>query len=74
MKGKINEKGYLEIKRTTRYMVQWCPFSNGQSMCGDWCPLFGEPVYEKDGRVLLTICQNSWFDFKKDDFTDERGE
>jgi len=49
MKAKINKSGFLEIKRKGKYKLQFCPFtfssdfSAENRVCGDWCPLFGEP-------------------------------
>lgn len=47
--------------------------------CGDWCPLFGEPIktessdihgnYRIDGGAHLSLCQTHYY---FDQFTDER--
>ncbi|NCC14691.1 MAG: hypothetical protein EOM32_15110 [Spirochaetia bacterium] len=50
MKGKIDSKGKLLIERADGMKMQDCPFSP-ESSCGDWCPLFGEPVFDED-RVM----------------------
>ena len=57
MKIKIDADGILWIERAGVLKEQFCPFDPGDGddkcvMCGDWCPLFGEPF---DGG--LTICQ-----------------
>ena len=55
MEGKISDEGLLSIKRGNNFKLQQCPFTVNQlsegmiiaakiNNCGDWCPLFGEPV------------------------------
>ena len=80
--GKICIDGQLSIKRGTKLKEQMCcsalPDEEGDyPECGDWCPLFGEPVFNvvgKDGKnkaAGLNICQNRCLEFEK--FIDERG-
>lgn len=82
MKGKIDKDGTLYIERKGKYKCQCCPIPEIKGMegvvsgCGDWCPLFGEPVatttehYPDDDYITLTICNNRTLIF--DEFTDER--
>lgn len=62
MKIKITEDGCLELERKGYMRLQHCPFylnSVQVKCCGDWCPLFGEPVEENNSeRSYLTICNN----------------
>ena len=52
MKIRITENGLLEIVRSGKGSAkQYCPFTSilqrlhGEyGRCGDWCPLFGEPI------------------------------
>lgn len=49
MKGKIDKNGWLTIERSDTERPQLCPVAAYNpdidfSRCGDWCPLFGEPV------------------------------
>lgn len=71
IKGKINKLGCLEIDRKIKFVEQYCPVSQNDVRCGDWCPLFGEPEYEDDATVLV-ICQNKVLLFEKETFLDER--
>lgn len=50
MKIQIDEKGRLQIERAGAMKAQWCPYSEGvsQALCGDWCPMFGEPDWKID--------------------------
>ena len=47
MEGIINEGGILKIKRGGKMATQMCPFAEGEARCGDWCPLFGNPIISK---------------------------
>lgn len=69
MKGKIDKDGVLHIERAGVMRQQWCPQSGGH--CGDWCPHFGEPKYDR-GReaTVIDICSGKRLVF--DEFTDER--
>lgn len=78
MKGKITNEGRLYILRGDRYKAQYCPHYLDNS-CGDWCPLFGEPVrYQTQGvtqdnkeifRTSLHLCR---IQLVFDEFEDER--
>ena len=48
MKLKIDKDGNLHIERAGRWKKQTCPHAG---LCGDHCPLFGEP--DQDG---IEIC------------------
>jgi len=81
MKGKIGSDGALYLERGGELKTQYCPFetpagSAGPSVCGDWCPLFGEPNVIGPGGVhaayLGIRCGNSRI-LQFDDFADERG-
>lgn len=64
----IDQEGYLSIKRGNKCRHQFCPKmvpSREQDIfmrCGDWCPLFGEPISHewlptpKDQEMSLEIC------------------
>ena len=81
MKGTINASGELIVERAGRMHAQYCPFTTTKRAvlgggvivervrCGDWCPLFGEPQQEKDGR-WLELCHGKMWHF--DEITDER--
>jgi hypothetical protein len=71
MKGLIDKVGFLSIVRGRDTKPQKCRFTttlipneNGQPVfvnmtCGDWCPLFREPVRNKVGDIIqykLGIC------------------
>lgn len=79
MKGKIDENGWLNIERAGEMKEQECPFAN---MCGDWCPLFGEPdttitkiafmggtLVNEKAETRLKICRA---ELLFDEFSDER--
>lgn len=78
MKGKIDSNGWLRIERGGKEKLQECPFMqrafqvNDVSIapCGDWCPLFGEPVDCSEGYFTLSLCQKT---LAFNVFTDERG-
>lgn len=92
MKGRIDKDGTLYIKRDSRHDgTTYCPFQQtnlwGKDvMCGDWCPLFGEPYPHTEranpangldrrmvetGQTVLMLCQTALI---FDEFTDEREE
>lgn len=50
MDGRIIKKGILIIKRKERMEVQHCPYEHPDDykVCGDTCPLFGEPEVETE--------------------------
>lgn len=62
MKGMIDSGGYLRIWRLwqnpqDKAPRRACPFAlQMMRACGDWCPLFGEPVDTPAGTELQ-ICQ-----------------
>jgi len=75
MKFKINKNGYLEIFRKNSYKIQGCPYGVNRD-CGDWCPLFCEPVSlsgEHNNPTFLKIC-NAEFDVFRwsEEMSDER--
>jgi hypothetical protein len=74
MKAKINKKGKLEIKRVNEFKKQSCPFSQSEPvfLCGDNCPLFGEPFITDTG-VYIQLCHKT-LSLSPKDFTDERGQ
>ncbi len=70
MKGMINKQGVLHIQRAGYMQAQDCPYSSVPNdkyrKCGDWCPLFSEPIYLGKDRIGgipvpsfdITICQD----------------
>ena len=88
MKGKIDSSGYLWIERGEKMKPQQClsmvkhsshgsvgmgtRSSVSNRSCGDWCPLFGEPILFQRGVCdnNLMLCQGRILHFDK--FTDER--
>ncbi len=62
MKGKIDKKGWLLIKRGSAEKHQYCMHGTEDEGCGDWCPCFGEPEPERHAGgkpyVNLCICRN----------------
>lgn len=44
MKAKIKKIGRLDINRSGIWKAQVCPHDPEHGGCGDWCPLFGEPI------------------------------
>ena len=73
MKGRINKHGRLRIGRAGKLKDVFCPHqpeARGEmKSCGDWCPLFGEPVSQDDGKTWIELCECSWF---FTDFEDQR--
>lgn len=69
MKGKIGKNGSLYIERAENMTAQACPFSTDEP-CGDWCPLFGEPMRHKN-KWILNLCQPTLL---FEEFVDERKE
>lgn len=79
MKGKIDNNGWLWIERGSKEKLQECPFMQRAfevndiaiAPCGDWCPLFGEPKLEIDGKsAIIEICDGKTLFL--DQFADER--
>ena len=72
MKIKISRNGNLEIERAGEWKEQYCPHCPRipeERLCGDYCPLFGEPKYRTglgeqttleicDGKVLVGYIQD----------------
>jgi hypothetical protein len=68
MKIRITTEGALQRERKGTLKEQYCPYevhgvSPGYMVhmpCGDWCPLFGEPVPcfadRKDSEGSLQLC------------------
>ena len=71
MKAEITKTGNLRFDRPG-YMgkPQNCPFQE-EVNCGDWCVLFGEPIYEKTISVELKLCKKTYY-FNPEDFEDLR--
>ena len=62
----IAPNGFLQRSRKDKLQVQFCPLAspNMTIRCGDWCPHFGEPVYELTGLTrhtgtLTLTCQSA---------------
>ena len=86
MKGKIVKEGWLQIQRKGEFKEQYCPkrIEHIERLCGDWCPLFGEPEVQhftntelsnghqivNDRKIVINICQDKQLRF--DEFEDER--
>ena len=59
MDGRIR-KGSLEISRHGEWQLEYCPFSFSTRLCGESCPLFGEPEpaeHVDSAKTRLKICQ-----------------
>jgi hypothetical protein len=77
MKIEIDKNGYLHIERAGRMKKQSCPCRSGKlgefMECGDWCPLFSEPFYTDENRIVhIGLCHRTKISCKTADFTDER--
>ena len=101
MKIKIDADGFLHIWRGGEFKTQVCPHNRMVALgedwdtneyiekfriCGDWCPLFGEPerythcdwgerdrkegFYERD-KVCIALCRKNLVVYAED-ITDER--
>ena len=75
MKIKIDQDGFLMIQRRTNFRTVHCPIMKN-SLCGDWCALFGEPDrYESpffnEKYIRLELCHRI-FKIENEDFEDER--
>jgi hypothetical protein len=69
MKARIDSDGTLDVLRKGKMTPQICPFKLGdERYCGNWCPLFGEPIpgYNSDTPDLLAICKGVEFDLIED--------
>lgn len=75
MKIRINEYGLLFINRGFSFKEQICPYALDNDNCGEWCPLFGEPIKvnltENLNCIMLSLCKKT-LDCKPEDFIDER--
>ena len=70
MKGKIDKYGSFFLERASGLKEILCP--RGLNNCGDWCPLFSEPIHNSELKIVkLEICEKE-FVFDERDFTDER--
>ena len=51
----IDSQGFLSLVRKGRRVPTFCPFasSNMTIKCGDWCPMFGEPIQASGDKYLL---------------------
>jgi hypothetical protein len=63
MKIKIDLNGILHIERAGNMKKAFCPYDTDPCACGDWCPLFGEPMYFQDTGYLM-LCNNNKIIFK----------
>lgn len=87
LRGKIDGNGHLSLERPRKKTVSnveawravYCPSSQAEARCGDWCPHFGEPTTANklNGRepaVSLRLCWGTSIGFLAGEFTDERSE
>ena len=72
IKIKIDEDGFLWLRRGSKLKVQFCQLMADRS-CGDYCAGFGDPKGDvvDDGDICLTICTRRLF-CKPEEFLDER--
>jgi hypothetical protein len=89
MTGKIDIQGQLEIERYGKMKPAFCPFANTSEIagsdgitwphhksthCGDWCPLFREPLQTSGSGIpqttTLQLCHGENLVF--DSFADDR--
>jgi hypothetical protein len=74
MTGKIDIQGQLEIERYGKMVPAFCPFANPAIYCGDWCPLFREPLQTSGSGIpqttTLQLCHGENLVF--DSFADDR--
>ncbi len=61
MKGKLDKHGTLAVERAGKLNSQSCPFGgiSENVPCGDWCPLFREPMQIVDSKIMLVICRDT---------------
>jgi len=58
----IDKQGFLSLVRKGRSVLSFCPYasSNMTIKCGDWCPMFGEPMLAGGDRYMLQLhCSNT---------------
>lgn len=87
MKIKLDYMGDLLIERNGTMKPQYCPYMSGGNnfvLCGDNCPMFGEPHIKHDpndwkpglsqieGSVTLELCNGRILTCMEDEFTDNR--
>jgi len=70
MKAKIDEKGLLHLERSNRLKLQYCPFTEPGTGCGDWCPLFENDYY--NGAPCVWLRCGDGKSFHLDEIIDER--
>lgn len=61
-KIQIDSQGFLSLVRKGRSVAAFCPYAshNMTIKCGDWCPMFGEPMFVGDDRYMLQLhCANT---------------
>ena len=71
---KINKEGHLEIKRAGKFKLQSCPRKPELHFCGDWCPLFHEPIlydFHKIDMIEINLCHGTIM-VETEKFSDER--
>lgn len=70
----INENGVLILNRAGKLKNQYYPFTNFAENCGDVCPLFNEPFfYDEHKMVEIPLCEDS-LTCEYEEFEDRRGE
>ena len=67
--GEINIAGHLSVHKNGRRTVKCCVMDRAK-FCGDWCPLFREPIKSSRGTIKLQICQHESLEF--DELIDRR--
>ena len=63
MKATITSGGVLNIERIGTLKECFCPFepnAEASTVCGDWCPLFGEPSIQSK-QVILQLCHKTLY-------------
>lgn len=89
MTGQLDRNGLLIVEREGVMIEMCCPFGNTPNVqgengvfwthpamkrCGDWCPLFGEPLNTTGSgipeQVTLQLCHGKTLAF--DSFADDR--
>ena len=70
---KIDQQGWLWLRRKGKWFQQFCPFSPVENPCGGWCPHFGEvKTYITCPGGVLQICHGKLL--QSSNFIDEREE
>lgn len=67
MKIKITSEGELVFERNGVLKKQCCPKQNRErfTACGDWCPLFGEPIADSELRLCDAYLSGEIIDERK---------